>query len=70
MTGAEHYEASERCLTLASDAATDPDVPEENVHRWLGTAQVHATLALAAATAHSPVRQDFAYDRRQFGGLS
>lgn len=43
MTGAEHYAAAE---ALIDEAATDPDGGQR-----LAAAQVHATLALAAATA-------------------
>ena len=44
MTGAEHYAEAERMITLMDDGAAD----------WeplAASAQVHATLALAAATA-------------------
>ncbi len=43
MNGAEHYREAERLLHEAGDA--DLDAP------MLARAQVHATLALAAATA-------------------
>ncbi|HZA72443.1 MAG TPA: hypothetical protein VE476_05965 [Propionibacteriaceae bacterium] len=45
MTGPEHYQAAEKWLANATDA---PDV--EGVTLALRTAQVHATLANAAAT--------------------
>ena len=56
MTGPEHYQAAERLLRILTkptehggtviDAAMNPNVP--------AAAQVHATLALAAATALDP----------------
>lgn len=60
MTGPEHFTAAERCLEVVSLLATkeisdNPDVVALN----LQIAQVHATLALAAATAAS---QATAYD--------
>jgi hypothetical protein len=50
MTGAEHYAEAERLLTLADRHASGATYGPE----WtltLTAAQVHATLALAAATA-------------------
>ena len=50
MTGAEHYAEAERLLTLADRHSTGATYGPE----WtltLTAAQVHATLALAAATA-------------------
>ncbi|HEV3360256.1 MAG TPA: hypothetical protein VG247_25860 [Pseudonocardiaceae bacterium] len=44
MTGAEHYAAAE---ALLDEVAANPDDASQRV----GVAQVHATLALAAATA-------------------
>ncbi|WP_435582885.1 hypothetical protein [Amycolatopsis thermoflava] len=50
MTGPEHYSEAEGFIRNAQSAgAANPD--EERVH--LAYAQVHATLALAAATAMS-----------------
>lgn len=46
MTGAEHYAAAEQLL---DEAAKNPEEPGQR----LAVAQVHATLALAAATAMS-----------------
>ena len=45
MTGTEHYIAAEALLVDAGHAQDKDDVT-----RVLATAQVHATLALAAAT--------------------
>lgn len=45
MTGAEHYRYAEHLLDEAGDV--DPGDPAE---RYVSAAQVHATLALAAAT--------------------
>jgi hypothetical protein len=46
MNGPQHYRDAEMCVKRAADAA---NVPDEQL--WLAEAQVHATLALAAATA-------------------
>jgi len=46
MTGAEHYREAERLL-----AASRPDSPDERDAVILAAAQVHATLAHAAAVA-------------------
>ena len=46
MTGPEHYIAAEELLEDAGHARDEDDAA-----RVLGIAQVHATLALAAATA-------------------
>lgn len=47
-TGPEHYRASE---ALLSSVTTDRRLDAEGQERFLALAQVHATLALAAATA-------------------
>lgn len=69
MTGPEHYKAAERLLSDASfTTSTGTPVSREGypidprVHAaLLGRAQVHATLALAAANAMSaPVEDDLA----------
>ena len=44
MTGPQHYEAAERCLSSVDDDS-------QMSLALLAEAQVHATLALAAATA-------------------
>lgn len=49
MTGPEHYREAERCLDLAEDQARSGHDHSEAMA--LVNAQVHATLALAAATA-------------------
>jgi hypothetical protein len=49
MIGPEHYTESERLLNDAANAAPDGDPAD--VALLLQFAQVHATLALAAATA-------------------
>ena len=52
MTGPEHYEAAELVLTvLDEEMAGDEEVEPETLMVFLARAQVHATLALAAATA-------------------
>lgn len=53
MTGPEHYREAERHLSAASHLdrpGGKPADPSAAAHQ-LATAQVHATLALAAATA-------------------
>ena len=48
MTGPEHYEEAERLIEVANEVGhEDP----QRGHGILAAAQVHATLALAAATA-------------------
>jgi methylphosphotriester-DNA--protein-cysteine methyltransferase len=49
MNGPEHYQEAERCLERAA-RADDRSRPEDASY-WQREAQVHATLALAAATA-------------------
>jgi len=44
MTGPEHYQAAERLLDMTSQ------VPDWDAAHMVAGAQVHATLALAAAT--------------------
>lgn len=54
-TGPEHYREAERLLDLASNALVEDHTVRANY--CLAEAQVHATLALAAATAlndHDP----------------
>lgn len=51
MTGPEHYTHAEQLLDMAGD-----DEPGSDVERYrVAAAQVHATLALAAATADQAV---------------
>lgn len=53
MTGPEHYREAERMMSAASythGPGGDPVHPEAAAHH-LALAQVHATLALTAATA-------------------
>ena len=46
MTGPEHYKMAERCLASVDEVS-------ETAMAYFAEAQVHATLALAAATAIS-----------------
>jgi hypothetical protein len=46
VTGPEHYQAAEMLLK-----ASDQDRPDTDPAELISAAQVHATLALAAATA-------------------
>lgn len=51
MTGPEHYREAESLLITAEECVSESvDLPH-----LLAAAQVHATLALAAATAATPV---------------
>lgn len=54
-TGPEHYREAER-LVEASPATSDGDQWLEDVRINLAAAQVHATLALAAATTLGHLR--------------
>lgn len=56
MTGPEHYAKAEECLAEAAKNAHLTDTSRA----WREKAQVHATLALAAATA---LAQDTETDR-------
>ena len=49
MNGPEHYAAAEEFLAAAKADGVEPGEPVQVSH--LAAAQVHATLALAAATA-------------------
>ena len=48
MNAREHYDAAEKCLATSDDATSD-----SRAGVWLAKAQVHATLALAAATGRT-----------------
>ncbi len=65
MTGPEHYQAAERLLAGVTLDATHPDgspVIRADEPETIAAAQVHATLALAAATAIHPGGFDRWYD--------
>jgi hypothetical protein len=49
-SGADHYNHAETLLELASDVPAGDDDAVERENYLLQKAQVHATLALAAAT--------------------
>jgi hypothetical protein len=51
MTGPEHYREAERLLDTATDNDGDIQTDDGMTANILTAAQVHATLALAAATA-------------------
>lgn len=58
MTGPEHYVEAESCLDAAKALATAHDATGASLtvaDRLIATAQAHATLALAAATAYPAV---------------
>lgn len=50
MTGPEHYREAETLLERVEERGFGPE-PDHIQAAWLSAAQVHATLALAAATA-------------------
>ena len=63
MTGPEHYRSAELDLSHAAVASDNND--HHDVAYWLGSAQVHATLALAAAMAR-PLFGDDASARQEW----
>lgn len=63
MTGPEHFKAAKALLNLAE---TEPEA-SQLTPEYLAAAQVHATLALTAATAAS---QATAYDGDEDGSRS
>src|SRR5688572_4163851 len=64
MTGPGHYLAAERLIETASRELAERPPDRERVVDALAAAQVHATLALAAATAMADPTADFeAWDR-------
>lgn len=79
MTGAEHYAEAERLLlscqvmpATEGDPATYPSV-EEGEHTTgnaLAAAQIHATLALAAAVAYPVERQGESGSWTGYGGAA
>lgn len=54
MTGPEHYREAERLMAESDDVLRPHDEGPCEADRMLAAAQVHATLALAAATALTP----------------
>lgn len=56
MHGADHYREAEHMLEYAADA--DPDADPSHVSLFLEFAQVHATLAHAAAVIEAADRDD------------
>jgi hypothetical protein len=62
MTGPEHYREAERRLLMA----WEEDSPQERSTQLVAEAQVHATLALAAATAYHVVATSVD-DREEWG---
>jgi predicted HicB family RNase H-like nuclease len=56
MNGPEHYREAERLLEQAEIDARDPMRKYQEDANVIAAAQVHATLALAAATAYPAVK--------------
>ncbi|MEU1327186.1 hypothetical protein [Streptomyces microflavus] len=55
MTGPEHYQEAERILAGAEDFESAPPISGMTRAECVVVAQAHATLALAAVTAHHMV---------------
>jgi hypothetical protein len=53
MNGAGHYAEAERLLAVASDAFAEDAEGDDGTKHILAEAQVHATLAVAAAVAEA-----------------
>jgi len=60
-TGPEHYTAAQKLLTESHSIGGDDLSPAQLLMATLAEAQVHATLALAAATALDPIGDDRAH---------
>lgn len=60
MNGPEHYREAERLISDATDNDGDISATDEFVTATLAAAQVHATLALAAATALNDAEEGMA----------
>lgn len=58
MTGPEHYQKAETFLLVVREANTNTPGGAALADQFLRAAQVHATLALAAATAMAAVPSD------------
>ena len=57
MTGPEHYREAEYMLQMATNQlSSQGDDGIDDANRLIARAQVHATLALAAATALDPAK--------------
>jgi hypothetical protein len=61
VTGPEHYREAERLLIVANEQQSE-DGPGRGSEETLADAQVHATLALAAATAWITTNQYIGID--------
>lgn len=58
MTGTEHYREAERLLADCVDSNGNPPTsPAPELDQCIALAQVHATLALAAATRNGVTHQ-------------
>ncbi len=56
MNGPQHYREAERLIALSAVRAEQSDgLSDYDADVWAVQAQVHATLALAAATAHATI---------------
>lgn len=61
MTGPDHYREAEALLAMATDP-NDPRAPFKDRDALIRAAGVHATLALAAATARQAIHAHFGGD--------
>jgi hypothetical protein len=64
VTGPEHYVEAERLIADACDPSGNPSIDAGTIGMSLAAAQVHATLALAAATAIQP--STFGYGQPEY----
>ena len=72
MSGPEHWQRAEQLLAMASEEPADPDAPYAHERYLLAKAQLHATLALVAATVQADGHRtgDTAMAWRYVGALS
>ncbi|OQQ13036.1 hypothetical protein B0675_40170 [Streptomyces sp. M41(2017)] len=64
MTGPEHYSESERLIELAKAS------PQQKRQDCLAAAQIHATLALAAATAIPATRSQLLAEMKAWSDVA
>jgi hypothetical protein len=70
MTGPEHYAAAERLLSAITWEDGSISVGDDAAAAYTAAAQVHATLALAAATARANAANMPALDANQWNQVA
>lgn len=70
MTGPEHYREAERLLAAATDDDGDIQTDDGMTANILAAAQVHATLAHAAATAIPQTRAHTLADMKAWSAVA